>query len=116
MTRPPRRTATEALARVPPGAHLVSQPGMAAPGTLLAALGSTCHGRGWTLSSGILLDDDYPFLDAVDSAELAYRTWHVTAALGRGSPTVRVGGPHGCWISATRTRRCAARRRRPSPG
>lgn len=90
MIRPPRRTATEALARVPPEAHLVSQPGMGAPSTLLAALGVTCHGRAWTLSSGILLDD-YPFLPAIDASELTYRTWHVTSAIEAHVAEGRVG-------------------------
>jgi acyl-CoA hydrolase len=63
---------------------------MGAPSTLLAALGSACDGRGWTLSSGILLED-YPFLPAVDSGELAYRTWHVTAAVAGHVADGRVG-------------------------
>ena len=77
--------------RVPPGVHLVSQPGMGAPSTLLAALGSTCHGRAWTLSSGILLDDDDPFLPAIDAGELAYRTWHVRSAVEARVAEGRVG-------------------------
>ena len=81
MTQPPRRTAAEALARVPADAHLVSQPGMGAPSTLLGALGSVCAGRGWTLSSG-LLRDDYPFLPAVAAGGLA--------AAGAGGPRVVV--------------------------
>jgi acyl-CoA hydrolase len=75
----PWRDAAAALARVPTGAHLVSPPGMGAPTTLLAALGPNGAGRGWTLSSGLLLD--VPFLDAVDNGELAYRTWHVAASV-----------------------------------
>jgi len=90
MAHPPRLTAAEALARIPAGAHLVSQPAMAAPGTLLAALGAACAGRGWTLSSGILLGD-HPFLDAVDAGELVYRTWHVTAAVAGRVADGRVG-------------------------
>ncbi len=90
MTPLPWRSAAEALARVPHGAHLVSQPGMGAPSTLLGALSAASPGRGWTLSSGILLDD-YPFLDLVDAGELAYRTWHVTAAIGDRVADGRVG-------------------------
>lgn len=75
---------------MPSGAHLVCQPGMGAPSTLLAALGATCQGRAWTLSSGILLDD-YPFLPAIDAGELTYRTWHVTPAVAARVADGRVG-------------------------
>ncbi len=71
-------TAADALAMVPPGAHLVCGPGLGAPPTLLGALGKVAPGRGWTLSSGLMLGD-YPFLDLVRHGELTYRTWHVMA-------------------------------------
>ena len=81
MTGLPWRSAEEALARLPVGAHLVGLPGMGAPTTVLRALKSACAGRRWTLSTGIQLDD-YPFLAAVDAGELAYRTWHVAGPVG----------------------------------
>lgn len=86
----PWRSAADALARVPVGAHLVSLPGMGAPSTLLGTIKDVCAGRNWTLSSGILLGD-YPFLGAVDAGELAYRTWHVTAAVAEHVADGRVG-------------------------
>jgi 4-hydroxybutyrate CoA-transferase len=75
---PPHRSARDALARIAPGAHIVSAPGMGAPTTLLAELGELAPGRGWTLSSGLLLGE-YPFLPAVVAGHLTYRTWHVMA-------------------------------------
>lgn len=78
MTRLPTRSASAALARIPEGAHIVSAPGMGAPTTVLQAIGAAAEGRGWTLSSGLFLDD-YPFLEAVVDGRLAYRTWHVMA-------------------------------------
>ncbi|MCV6991685.1 acetyl-CoA hydrolase/transferase family protein [Mycobacterium timonense] len=60
------------------GAHLVAGPGCGAPTTLLHAINKEAAGRGWTLSSGLLLGD-YPFLDAVRAGDLRYRTWHVMA-------------------------------------
>lgn len=76
MSSLPHRSVHDALARIPPGAHVVSAPGMGAPTTLLRALPECAGGRQWTLSSGLLLDD-YPFLPAVLAGELTYRTWHV---------------------------------------
>jgi acyl-CoA hydrolase len=76
MSALPRRSVAEALARIPGGAHLVCAPGMGAPTTVLGALPERAAGRGWTLSSGLLLDD-YPFLPAVLAGDLEYRTWHV---------------------------------------
>jgi acyl-CoA hydrolase len=86
----PWRSAEEALARLPVGAHLVGLPGMGAPTTVLRALKSACAGRDWTLSTGIQLDD-YPFLAAVDAGELAYRTWHVAGPVGEYVADGRVG-------------------------
>lgn len=60
------------------GAHLVAAPGCGAPTTLLHAVNKEAAGRGWTLSSGLLLGD-YPFLDAIRAGDLRYRTWHVMA-------------------------------------
>lgn len=82
-----RCTASEALALVPDGAHLVAAPGCGAPSTLLAALGHASAGRGWTLGTGILLGE-LDFLPAVLSGDLAYRTWHVPA----GARKVVAGG------------------------
>lgn len=76
MTMPAAVSAERALRELPTGAHLVSSPGLGAPGTLLAALGAVADGQKWTLSSGLLLDD-YPFLSAVERGALDYRTWHV---------------------------------------
>jgi acyl-CoA hydrolase len=70
--------AADALALIPPGAHIVAGPGCGAPTTLLGTLGKVADGRDWTLSSGLLLGD-YPFLDAVRAGVLTYRTWHVMA-------------------------------------
>ncbi|MEV8546462.1 acetyl-CoA hydrolase/transferase C-terminal domain-containing protein [Streptomyces sp. NPDC051572] len=74
----PHRSARDALARIATGTHIVSAPGMGAPTTLLAEIGELAPGRGWTLSSGLLLGD-YPFLPAVVDGDLTYRTWHVMA-------------------------------------
>ncbi|MGQ0631871.1 MAG: acetyl-CoA hydrolase/transferase family protein [Sporichthyaceae bacterium] len=90
MASLPWRSAGDALARVPSGAHLVSMPGMGAPTTLLEALGLACAGRHWTLSSGIQLGE-YPFLPAVDAGELTYRTWHVAAPVVARVADGRVG-------------------------
>src|SRR5271156_4231369 len=65
-----------ALALAGDGAHLVATPGCGAPTTMLHAINKEAPGRGWTLSSGLLLGD-YPFLDAVRNGDLNYRTWHV---------------------------------------
>ena len=65
-----------ALDLIPDGAHIVASPGCGAPTTLLHAMNKAAAGRGWSLSTGLLLGD-YPFLDAVRSGELRYRTWHV---------------------------------------
>jgi acyl-CoA hydrolase len=78
MSRLPSRSAADALARIPDRAHIVSAPGMGAPTTLLREIGTAAADRGWTLSSGLFLDE-YPFLDAVADGRLAYRTWHVMA-------------------------------------
>lgn len=72
----PVRSISGALARIPHGAHVVAAPGMGAPTTLLAGLAAAAEGRGWTLSSGLFLDD-YPLLAAVDAGVLRYRIWHV---------------------------------------
>lgn len=48
------------------------------------------YGRGWTLSSGLLLGD-YPFLPAVLEGELTYRTWHVMAPIRKLVADGRVG-------------------------
>lgn len=89
MSALPWRSAEAALARIPPGAHLVGLPGMGAPTTLLGTLEAACTGRNWTLSTGIQLD--YPFLEAVDAGELAYRTWHVAGPIGDRVADGRVG-------------------------
>ncbi|EIV90882.1 acetyl-CoA hydrolase/transferase family protein [Frankia sp. QA3] len=73
------RKAQDALSLIPDGSWIVAGPGCGAPRTLLAELGAAATGRGWTLGSGLLLGD-LPFLDAVRSGELRYRTWHVSAA------------------------------------
>jgi 4-hydroxybutyrate CoA-transferase len=76
MNLPPSRSAAASLSVLPVGSHLVSSPGMGAPGTVLAALGEVSAGKHWRLDSGLLLDD-YPFLPAVIHGALTYRTWHV---------------------------------------
>jgi 4-hydroxybutyrate CoA-transferase len=90
VTSLPWRDVGAALARVPAGAHLVSLPGMGAPTTVLSALADASVGRGWTLSTGLLLDD-YPFLPAVEAGELAYRTWHVAPPVATLVADGRVG-------------------------
>ena len=90
MNSLPWRSASAALARVPAGAHLVSLPGMGAPTTVLSALAQASVGRGWTLSTGLLLDD-YPFLSAVTAGQLGYRTWHVAAPVAPLVADGRVG-------------------------
>ncbi|HVE25762.1 MAG TPA: acetyl-CoA hydrolase/transferase C-terminal domain-containing protein [Sporichthya sp.] len=90
MTSLPWRDAGAALARVPAGAHLVSLPGMGAPTTVLGALAGASAGRGWTLSTGLLLDE-YPFLPAVEAGELGYRTWHVAGPVADLVADGRVG-------------------------
>ena len=67
-----------ALALAGDGAHLVATPGCGAPTTLLNAVNKEAPGRGWILSSGLLLGE-YPFLGAVRAGDLRYRTWHVMA-------------------------------------
>jgi acyl-CoA hydrolase len=80
MSRVATRTVAPvaALTLAGEGAHIVATPGCGAPTTLLHAVNKEAPGRGWTLSSGLLLGG-YPFLDSVSSRELHYRTWHVTA-------------------------------------
>lgn len=56
----------------------MSAPGMGAPTTLLRRLAKSAAGAHWQLSSGLLLGE-YPFLEAIEAGELAYRTWHVMA-------------------------------------
>ncbi|GAA0612575.1 acetyl-CoA hydrolase/transferase C-terminal domain-containing protein [Sporichthya brevicatena] len=67
---------SDAISRLPRGAHVVAAPGMGAPSTLVAEIGRRADDQGWTLSSGLFLDE-YPFLDAVVEGRLSYRTWHV---------------------------------------
>jgi len=80
MSRTAARTLdpVAALALAGDDAHLVATPGCGAPTTLLHAVNKEAPGRGWTLSSGLLLGE-YPFLDAVRTGDLRYRTWHVMA-------------------------------------
>ncbi|WP_048893601.1 acetyl-CoA hydrolase/transferase family protein [Mycobacterium heckeshornense] len=67
-----------ALALAGDGTHLVAAPGCGAPTTLLHAVNTEAPGRRWTLSSGLLVGE-YPFLGAVHTGDLRYRTWHVMA-------------------------------------
>ncbi|MFV9453495.1 acetyl-CoA hydrolase/transferase family protein [Rhodococcus sp. NM-2] len=80
MSNPRILDPSRALALVGDGAHIVAAPGCGAPTTMLHALGKDAPGRGWTLSSGLLLGD-YPFIDAVTNRDLRYRTWHVMAPI-----------------------------------
>ncbi|WP_340539094.1 acetyl-CoA hydrolase/transferase family protein [Nocardioides sp. GXZ039] len=63
------------------GATAVASPGCGEPSTLLALIGEHADRLpGLRLYSGLLLGD-YPFLDAVESGQIAYGTWHVMPAV-----------------------------------
>src|SRR5262245_6623877 len=66
-----------------PQRRMVASPGCGAPTTLLRGIG--VHAElvaGSSLYSGLLLDD-YPFLPAVEAAQVSYGTWHVMRPIRR---------------------------------
>jgi 4-hydroxybutyrate CoA-transferase len=84
--RPDRLTAGEAVARIGPGVHVVSQSGAAEPTELLDALGAQAPRLGRsTLSTGVLLGGYEAVLS--EGSELTLRTWFHPGTLIGNAPT-----------------------------
>jgi 4-hydroxybutyrate CoA-transferase len=84
--QPARLTAEEAVARIAPEAHIVSQSGAAEPTELLDALGAQAPRLGGcTLSTGVLLGGYEAVLS--DDSELTLRTWFHPGTLIGNAPS-----------------------------
>jgi 4-hydroxybutyrate CoA-transferase len=73
-------TAADAIDRIPAGSHVVASPFCGLPRTLVNTLAARAEGQGLTLMTGLIFDYE-AIADAVRSGDLAYRTWHLNAAL-----------------------------------
>jgi acyl-CoA hydrolase len=69
----------DALNRIPAGGHIIAGVCCGGPTSLLCGVAEQSSGRGWLLSTGLLLDDGGVY-QAVGSGDLRLATWHVAGA------------------------------------
>jgi len=65
--------------RIPAGSQIVVSPACGTPTSLLSALAERCVGQEWTLASGLIFDPTC-LLEAVETGNLRWKTWHPTSA------------------------------------
>jgi acyl-CoA hydrolase len=73
---------TDALDRIPKGGRIIAGVCCGGPTSLLGGVAERSSGRGWSLCTGLLLDDGGVY-EAAGAGHLRLVTWHVAAA-GRG--------------------------------